>query len=103
MILDGALTADVSRLDQADIERGLAPGDPVELFGAETLNHKESAVAGLGAAEVDVAQGTQFETGAGWVGITTYTDNEGNLRVKKEILVAMSGIQTGNTESYPPF
>jgi len=103
LILDGALTADVARLDQADIEKGLAPGDPVELFGAETLNHKESAVAGLGEAEVDIAQGTQFETGAGWVGITTYTDNEGNLRVKKEILVAMSGIQTGNTESYPPF
>jgi hypothetical protein len=33
---------------------------------------------------------------AGWVGITTYIDNHGNLRVKREVLVAMSGITTGN-------
>ena len=33
---------------------------------------------------------------AGWVGVQTYTDNHGNLRVKSEVLVAMSGIHTGN-------
>tara|TARA_B100002019_G_scaffold90205_1_gene77983 strand:+ start:360 stop:887 length:528 start_codon:yes stop_codon:yes gene_type:complete len=33
---------------------------------------------------------------AGWVGVTTYVDMHGNLRVKSEVLVAMSGIQTGN-------
>ena len=33
-------------------------------------------------------------THEGWVGVTTYTDNSGNLRVKKETLVAMSGITT---------
>jgi hypothetical protein len=38
----------------------------------------------------------------GWVGVTTYRDSEGNVRVKSETLVAMSGITTGNT-SYPPF
>lgn len=32
----------------------------------------------------------------GWVGITTYIDMHGNLRVKSEVLVAQSGIQTGN-------
>ena len=32
--------------------------------------------------------------------VTTYVDNHGNLRVKKEILVAMSGISTGNTPLY---
>lgn len=31
----------------------------------------------------------------GWVGVTTYTDMHGNLRVKTETLVAMSGITTG--------
>ena len=31
----------------------------------------------------------------GWVGVTTYIDMHGNLRVKKETLVAMSGISTG--------
>ena len=49
-----------------------------------------------------IATGTQFETGVGWVGVSTYNDNTGALRVKKEILVAMSGITTGNPDSYPP-
>ena len=52
---------------------------------------------------VGVAQSTVFETGAGWVGVTTYRDNTGVERVKKEILVAMSGITTGtDSELYPP-
>ena len=32
----------------------------------------------------------------GWVGVTTYIDMHGTLRVKKETLVAMSGITTGS-------
>jgi len=36
---------------------------------------------------------------AGWVGVHTYTDMHGNLRVKTEVLVAFSGISTG-TASY---
>ena len=41
-------------------------------------------------------------THEGWVGVTTYLDNLGNLRVKKETLVAMSGITTSATDfSYP--
>lgn len=38
--------------------------------------------------------------GEGWVGVTTYVDTHGNLRVKKEILVAMSGITTFSVD-YP--
>ena len=49
-----------------------------------------------------IATGTQFETGVGWVGVTTYVDNQNNLRVKKEVLVAMSGITTGNQDAYTP-
>ena len=45
------------------------------------------------------AQGA-FKTSAGWVGVTTYIDNTGRLRVKKEVLVAMSGITTGNYPVY---
>lgn len=38
----------------------------------------------------------------GWVGVTTYIDMHGNLRVKSEVLVAASGIQTGaNGIAYP--
>ena len=44
--------------------------------------------------------GTQYETGVGWVGVQTYIDSGSNLRVKKEILVAMSGITTGNQPLY---
>ena len=33
---------------------------------------------------------------AGWVGITSYTDQHGNLRVKTEVLVAMSADSTGS-------
>jgi hypothetical protein len=39
-------------------------------------------------------------THEGWVGVTTYMDTSGELRVKKETLVAMSGITTGGTD-YP--
>ena len=56
---------------------------------------------GVAAEGSDDASGTAYETGVGWVGVTTYTDNAGNLRVKKEILCAMSGISTGNAPSYP--
>ena len=39
---------------------------------------------------------------SGWVGVTTYIDMHGELRVKSEVLVAMSGIQTGSGGiSYP--
>ena len=58
-------------------------------------------VFGTAEAGVDAALGTVYETGAGWVGIQTYNGVEGELRVKKEILVAMSGISTGNLPVYP--
>jgi hypothetical protein len=57
-------------------------------------------VAGVSTTGVELAQSTAYEVGTGWVGVTTYKDAEGNLRVKKEILVAMSGIQTGNVPVY---
>jgi len=41
-------------------------------------------------------------SGAGWVGVTTYKDVHGTLRVKSEVLVAASGITTGsNGIAYP--
>jgi hypothetical protein len=49
---------------------------------------------------------TYSATHEGWVGVTTYVDNHGTLRVKNEVLVAMSGITTtastiGQTPSIP--
>ena len=58
-------------------------------------------VYGVAAGGAGAASGTQYETGVGWVGVQTYMGSDGNMRVKKEILCAMSGISTGNTPSYP--
>ena len=55
----------------------------------------------FGVANAGISTGTVYETGAGWVGVQTYMDTNGSLRVKKEILVAMSGISTGNEPVYP--
>jgi len=70
---------------------------------SETQTDYDSYVYGVAAAGIDNAQGTSYAlTHEGWVGITTYTDSEGNHRVKTETLVAMSGITTGNEPSFPP-
>jgi len=54
---------------------------------------------GIDPYEVGVAATTEkyAVAHAGWVGINTYVDTHGNLRVKSEVLVAMSGISTGAT------
>jgi hypothetical protein len=53
-----------------------------------------TGVFGVDAVEVGVAATTAFAVGhSGWVGITTYIDTHGNLRVKHEVLVA-GGILT---------
>ena len=68
----------------------------------ETNSDFDSFVYGVGDVGSGAAAGTQYETGVGWVGITTYNDTDsGALRVKKEILVAMSGITTGNVPTFP--
>ena len=69
-------------------------------FSEASYGTEDSFVYGVNS--TGIATGTQYEVGTGWVGVTTYNDNEGNLRVKKEILVAMSGISTGNAPAYPP-
>ena len=54
-------------------------------------------IGGISTTGTGSAQGTSYEVQhAGWVGVQTYFDSEGNLRVKSETLVAMSGIATGN-------
>jgi len=64
---------------------------------------EDSYVYGVADGGIAAAQGTSYAlTHQGWVGVTTYNDSEGNLRVKSEVLVAMSGITTGNTPTFPP-
>jgi len=100
LVLDTPLGVAVAAGANVDIEYGARSGTEVTVNGAETLGGKETNVVGVSTAGVQASATTQFETGAGWVGVTTYKDQDGNLRVKKEILVAMSGIQTGNTPIY---
>ena len=85
--VDSGVTAGISTDDELTIQRWIGG------------NHKK--VFGVSGAGVTAATDTQYETGAGWVGVQTYYDTDGNYRVKKEILVAMSGIQTGNQPVYP--
>ena len=85
------------------LKRGAISGSKIQVFGAE-VNTNETQVVGVATAGVGAAHSTTFETGAGWVGVTTYNqqneDGTFTLRVKKEVLVAMSGIQTGNLPIY---
>jgi len=68
---------------------------------SETNTGYEPHIYGVAGGGLANAQGTSYQlTHAGWVGVTTYNDNAGNLRVKTETLVAMSGITTGNLPIY---
>jgi hypothetical protein len=49
----------------------------------------------------NIVTGSQYKVAhAGWVGIHTYTDMHGRLRVKSETLVAMSGISSNTPATY---
>ena len=62
----------------------------------DVKSNRFSAVFGVDTAETGIARTTTFGgkagafgvSHAGWVGVTTYVDNHGNLRVKSETLVA---------------
>ena len=75
-----------------------------KISGLNAAQSNEEYVFGVAEGGLASAEGTQYETGAGWVGVQTYMDNSvtpAELRVKKEILVAMSGISTENAPVYP--
>jgi len=69
-------------------------------YSEASYGTNDSFVYGISTSGSQAALTSAYEVGVGWVGVTTYTDNHGNARVKKEILVAMSGIQTGNAPVY---
>ena len=61
-------------------------------------NYGAAEVYGVDKTEVGVAATTEYAvTHSGWVGMTTYTDAHGNLRVKSEVLVA--GNITGDNDT----
>ena len=80
---DGTSVVSIAATETVRITRGTG-ADKVYLGGISTNG-------------TDSSQGTVYEVAhGGWVGVTSYFDQAGNLRVKTETLVAMSGIATGN-------
>jgi len=74
------------------ISAGISTGDTVQ-FRRRTDGYFKD-VFGVDAIEVGVARTTKYAVAhSGWVGIMTYIDTHGNLRVKSEVLVA-GGIST---------
>jgi len=60
----------------------------------EDSNYSGNEIYGIDTTEIGVAKTTAYGgvAHAGWVGVTTYTDTHGKLRVKSEVLVAGSSI-----------
>ncbi len=64
-------------------------------FSEASYGTNDSLVYGVNQAEGLLGSNPEYYgMHEGWVGVTTYVDNEGVFRVKKETLVAMSGITT---------
>jgi hypothetical protein len=80
---------------------------PIYTVGDSTYSEaaygtNDKLVYGISTSSQYVAIGYSGFAHQGWVGVTTYIDMHGNLRVKTETLVAMSGITTGSDGiSYP--
>lgn len=73
------------------------------VYSESSAGTEDTFAYGVSGAGVTAGRATAYHaTHAGWVGVTTYNDLNGNLRVKQEVLVAMSGISTGNAPLFPP-
>lgn len=78
----------------------------------DVKSNKFSAVFGVDSTEVSVAAGRTVGgknaayavAHSGWVGVTTYIDTHGNLRVKSEVLVAggiLTAVDASDNERFP--
>ena len=76
------------------ISAGIATGATLT-FKRFTAGY-DKQVYGISTSATNVPAAYRGFTHQGWVGVTTYKDTHGNLRVKSEVLVAMSGITTGS-------
>ena len=68
-----------------------SPGQYTKVYGVDEFEAQTQAE----------TPGTKYKLShSGWVGIHTYMDADGNLRVKSEVLVAMSGITSNTAATY---
>jgi hypothetical protein len=73
-----------------------------QFASGDVLEAADTFIYGISTAGTQASENTIYEINhSGWVGIRTYTDMHGSLRVKRETIVAMSGIATGNVPNYP--
>lgn len=99
-LVNGANDIKVSTIGTNTI--GLASTISVGISTGNTLTFKrytggyDKQVYGISTSAFSDVSTSYRTSGSGWVGIMTYIDGHGNLRVKSEILVAMSGITTGS-------
>ena len=101
----GAISGVAYSLSEAPLYLDEDPLAVAPLGSESTISTSRYVAAGSTAMVVGyqgLATGAYRPAHAGWVGIQTYTDNHGNQRVKTEVFVAMSGIQTGNNP-YPNY
>jgi hypothetical protein len=109
-IIAGVTSARVLTLEDADqIGSGVISGAAYNITQRPIYTHEDNGqyatteVYGVDNTEVGLARTTSFVVGhSGWVGMTTYIDTHGNLRVKSEVLVASSSI-TGDADDDTKF
>ena len=103
-ILNNSVDVPISSIASTTISLGSTIGAAIsaddELTAKSWQGGYDNYIYGVASGGVDASLGTQFETGVGWVGVQTYMA-QGTLRIKKEVLVSMSGISTGNSPAYP--
>jgi len=100
LLVNGASNIAISVIGSTTISLGSTIS--VGIATGATLSFKryvdgyDKQVYGISTSSEYVAVGYSGYAHAGWVGVTTYIDCDGNFRVKTETLVAMSGITTGS-------
>lgn len=105
--VSGSVSKVITSIGTTTVSFGSTIASTLASGSAVTITRQSGAysrsVSGVATVGVEAARTTKYAlTHEGWVGITTYVDSTGTLRVKTETLVAMSGITTGNTPIYPP-
>ena len=91
------LTADIAANENLTFKRVQAGIDATVYGIGQTVG------AGISVAPASAGGLPYYSQGGGWVGVTTYMDCQGNLRVKSEILVATSsnsGVTTNAGDGY---
>jgi hypothetical protein len=88
-------TIDTTTISLAStISAGIATGDTLRF--ARLADGYDKQVYGISTTSDYVGAAYTGFTHQGWVGIMTYMGTEGEMRVRSEVLVAMSGITTGS-------